>query len=340
MIVAHVILMSTTILYMPLLLQFVKKNIVFYFSISLFISLIILPTAVGAEPNTQTPLNAGFVNSLWYSSTKFTPGQTIRIYSTIQNQSGYDLVGKLQLYDNNSLKAEKDFSIVNGTMLQQWFDLTITTGTHKLYKKISEIKKSEIQKTLETITIQNSTSQIDEKISEPTEPPTKTLTSSTVSSFIHLTTSSINLLEKNTVASSTNVATTTDNNNQTTAPDYADKTDYSPVVATAKKLVDISTAGIIKKLENTKDQLAEQLKNSSSSKPLPLLEKPIEELEKKTPFFKFPREKLPTLNHVYSWLITTLLYLLHTWWVVILFYLVIIIGLWRLWRRLRRNDDF
>jgi hypothetical protein len=94
------------------------------------------------------------------------------------------------------------------------------------------------------------------------------------------------------------------------------------------------TNGLVKKLEDKKNQLAA---DATTTQPLPILEKPISELEKKTPFLKIPRDKLPTLSQVYTTLLSAAIWMLNTWWVVVLFYLLIIVTLWRIWRRMRRD---
>jgi len=98
--------------------------------------------------------NAGFVSGIWYSTTPFFAGNQIRIYSAIQNHSGYDIVGKIQFFDYNTLIGESDFSVINGRLIEKWADWKVTEGNHNIYAKIVDPKKSEIGKELEPIILE------------------------------------------------------------------------------------------------------------------------------------------------------------------------------------------
>ncbi len=90
-----------------------SNNIISKLLLFFFVGLALLPSVVLAE----NKMNAGFVTGLWYSKTPFFAGEKIRIYSVIQNQSNYDLVGTIQFIDNNKIIGEKNFSTIKGNTL-------------------------------------------------------------------------------------------------------------------------------------------------------------------------------------------------------------------------------
>lgn len=108
--------------------------------IYLAISLIILLFPLLAQAG---EINAGFVSGVWYSKNPFFAGDNIRIYSAIQNQSGFDIVGKMEFYDSQNLIGASDFSVISGRLLEKWADWQATEGEHDIYTRIVEAKKSE-----------------------------------------------------------------------------------------------------------------------------------------------------------------------------------------------------
>lgn len=290
----------------------------------------VLSIFFGLLPNTKAAemLNAGFTQTLWYSSNDFFTNETIRVYSALQNQSGFDLTGKIQLYDNDRLMEEAPFALANGTITYQWSDLKLSQGTHKLYKKIIEVKKSVINLPSELVEVKYPTSTSDEKVVIPKKQNITPTTTAQAASSSNLFIGPLPTISIETAQTPSSSAITPD------APSYSDKSGSSPFLDKTKEIIGNMTNGLVKKLEDKKNQLAA---DTTNTQPLPILEKPINELEKKTPFLKIPRDKLPTLAQVYTTLLSAAIWMLNTWWVVLLFYLLIIVTLWRIWRRMRRD---
>ncbi len=113
---------------------------------------------VSAQDDTH---NAGFVSGVWYSQTPFFKGDQIRIYSAIQNQSGFDIIGQVQFYDGDSVIGQADFSVINGRLVEEWVDWQATEGEHSISAKITEAKKSEVGQEPETITLRFVSSKAD-----------------------------------------------------------------------------------------------------------------------------------------------------------------------------------
>lgn len=117
----------------------------------LFFALLFLPVSfVSAQE-----LNAGFVQGLWYSKVPFFAGETVRIYTAIQNNSGFDITGTVTFLDNGESVGESVFSAVNGRIVEVWTDWEVTQGNHSVGANIKEALKVEVGKEPESISLGN-----------------------------------------------------------------------------------------------------------------------------------------------------------------------------------------
>lgn len=98
-------------------------------------------------------LNAGFVQGVWYSKTPFFAGETVRVYTAIQNNSGSDIQGTLEFLVNENSVGESVFSIINGRIVEVWTDWKVTQGNHSVQARIKEAFLVEIGKTPEPISL-------------------------------------------------------------------------------------------------------------------------------------------------------------------------------------------
>lgn len=117
----------------------------FYYAICVKLTIIItVITIFNATPtHAQTaPVNAGFVNGIWYSQNQFFAGDNIRVYTAFQNNSGFDLIGKIQFYDGDKLISETNFESISGQLIQKWADWKVEAGNHNIKVKIIDAKKS------------------------------------------------------------------------------------------------------------------------------------------------------------------------------------------------------
>ncbi len=117
------------------------KTTVRYFFAVFFATAIFLCYPFPAHAQT-VPLNAGLMNKIWYSKDSFFADENIRIYTSFQNQYEFDLVGKIQFYDNDDLISESDFGAISGRMVEKWADWKTSQGSHELKIKITDTKKS------------------------------------------------------------------------------------------------------------------------------------------------------------------------------------------------------
>ncbi len=90
-----------------------------------------------------------------YSVFPFFAGDKIRVYTAMQNNSGYDIRGTMSFYDNNTLITDSPFSAVNGSIVEVWGDVSATAGAHVLATRMTSVKKYEVGKNQEPIEIAN-----------------------------------------------------------------------------------------------------------------------------------------------------------------------------------------
>jgi len=100
-------------------------------------------------------LNAGFVQGLWYSKTPFFAGETVRIYTAIQNNSGFDIQGTVEFLLNGAVTGKSNFSAVQGRIVDVWTDWKVSQGNQELSAKIVQAFKLEIGKDPEPIVLAN-----------------------------------------------------------------------------------------------------------------------------------------------------------------------------------------
>lgn len=94
--------------------------------------------------NVYSKINAGFINGLWYSKYPFFSGDKIRIYSALQNQSEFDLTGKIQFIIDDNVVGSSVFNVMSGRLIESWADWTATKGKRKIYIKVIDAYKIEI----------------------------------------------------------------------------------------------------------------------------------------------------------------------------------------------------
>lgn len=69
-------------------------------------------------------------------------GDTMRVYSYIQNRTADDVVGTVQLYVNGQKYAEQEVKIIQGTTQGIWFDVIAASTTLRAYERLVEAGQS------------------------------------------------------------------------------------------------------------------------------------------------------------------------------------------------------
>jgi len=88
--------------------------------------------------------NAGIVQGLWYGTEKFFAGENARMYIAIRNNTGSDLTGTVDFYDNEKKLDRKQVQALNGRIIESWADWTPTYGTHTVSAILSRIELTAI----------------------------------------------------------------------------------------------------------------------------------------------------------------------------------------------------
>ncbi|MCR4283759.1 MAG: hypothetical protein NUV64_00370 [Parcubacteria group bacterium] len=137
----------------------------FIFTVILTLGILGINFALFNAPRAEAgeTINAGFVSGLWYSSNNFFAGDNVRIYSAIQNNSGFDIVGKIQFFDNEEIIGGSEFSVINGRLVEKWTDWSVKEGDHNIYIKLVDTKKAIIGGGFEPVTLTFDSSHTDKR---------------------------------------------------------------------------------------------------------------------------------------------------------------------------------
>ena len=297
----------------------------------------------------QDSLNAGFVDGLWYSKTPFFAGEEVRIYTVIQNQSGFDIIGTVKFFNNDKLLSQSDFSIVNGRLIEKWADWKPSQGKHNISVKISNTKKIEIGKEPEAINL-------------------AAYTSITEAHDIDLDTDGDGIGNKDDLDDDNDGLSDVEENKNGTNPlvfdkpivpveenkveeekevkDYQVKSDENSTfidnfIEKSKEFADLATEKTIvavedtkKFLEKQKDKVDEELEQETKEEALKDLPK-ID--ESRNPYVASIIGSIPELKEVYSFLLSVLIYILNSWWILLGSVIVLVYLIWKIIRRRLRK---
>ncbi|MFT7327985.1 MAG: hypothetical protein ACI870_000160 [Crocinitomicaceae bacterium] len=98
--------------------------------------------------------NIGIIKGIWFSEDVFFAGDPIRIYTAIQNNSGDDIEGVVEFYDNGISIGKKSFKSLDRRISELWIDTLISEGTHDYSVTITEASINSPGEVLVTITPQ------------------------------------------------------------------------------------------------------------------------------------------------------------------------------------------
>ncbi len=150
-------------------ITFTRKLSTFLTVISLFITCIVVTFAMNYAVYAEQAFaaetektNAGFVNGIWFSKLPFFADETVRIYVAFQNQSGNDITGKIEFYDNGKRVDSKEFSALSSRLVEGWSDFAASYGNHKISVKLADVKKTTTSGGSENIIIDPNTVEYNE----------------------------------------------------------------------------------------------------------------------------------------------------------------------------------
>lgn len=82
--------------------------------------------------------NVGIIQGIWFSEDVVFAGDPIRIYTAIQNNSGEDIEGVVEFFDNDISIGKKNFTALDRRVAELWMDTIVTEGTHDYSVIITE----------------------------------------------------------------------------------------------------------------------------------------------------------------------------------------------------------
>lgn len=103
--------------------------------IFLFLIILIFPLFYSQA---QSP-NIGIVEGIWFSKDLLFENEPFRVYVAVQNNSGVDIEGEILFYQNDNLIATKNFSALDGRIIDSWADATAESGKNNFSVKIDNI---------------------------------------------------------------------------------------------------------------------------------------------------------------------------------------------------------
>ena len=87
-----------------------------------------------------TEMNAGFVEGIWYASSRVFADQSTRIYVAFRNNTEHDLTGTIRFADNEERIGTSYITALPGRLVEGWTDWTPKAGSHKITATLSDVK--------------------------------------------------------------------------------------------------------------------------------------------------------------------------------------------------------
>lgn len=99
--------------------------------------------------------NAGFVQGLWYSEETFFAEEPVRVYVAIRNNTGEDLTGVVEFFDNEKRIGKSTVSALDGRIIESWVDWTPSYGDHTITAEIVKMELHSVGAETETIVVRS-----------------------------------------------------------------------------------------------------------------------------------------------------------------------------------------
>lgn len=111
------------------------------FFVSLLVATGFLFLFSGSVLAASIPQGTGFIQkNIWYSKYPLTDGETVRIYTLINNPADGILAGTATFYDKEVVLGTKQFSISKGGYGTIFIEWKVTAGDHAISAKITKAK--------------------------------------------------------------------------------------------------------------------------------------------------------------------------------------------------------
>ncbi len=106
----------------------------------IFLCFLILSSLISPSLVFGAPLNAGFVEGLWYSGEPVIAGEPTRMYVALRNNTDHDLTGTVRFSDNGTRIGTSNISALPGRLVEAWIDWTPQYGEHKITATLSDVR--------------------------------------------------------------------------------------------------------------------------------------------------------------------------------------------------------
>ena len=288
----------------------------------------------------STTINAGIVSGLWYSKVPFFAGDQIRIYTAIQNQSGFDITGVIRFLDGEEIIGESEFSVVDGDFIKEWIDWEVAQGNHSISIEVIDAQKHEVDKDPESIFLNLGTLGADEQFADfDTD-------GDLIGNEEDSDDDNDGLEDEEEINIGTNpLIADTDGDGVNDGEEIEGGTD--PLVfEEIETQEDLETIEQVEKILNfTKEEadkilqeIIERVKSKQfiiqreikkETDPKPIFEKGLAAIGGSFGFLKIPEEKIPTWNHVYSWFLGIILFVLQKPWLLLIITALMVRAVWK-----------
>jgi len=311
----------------------------FFIATFLFFAFSIVTAEIG--------LNAGFVSGLWYSKTPFFSGDEVRVYTVIQNQSGFDITGTVHFFDNKESIGQSDFSVVNGRLIEKWADWKPKKGEHEISVTIVNTKKIEIGKDPEAINLASNLS-ISEKyevdldtdgdgignqddLDDDNDGSSDEEEEQTGTNPLIFNKPVVSVDEKEIVNTGEQKTVSTENQTMTKKIIQTTKEVASNISEKTTEVVESTKKALEKQKEKVEREL-EQQKQEEILKDEPKID------EDRNPYIASIIGSIPELKVVYNFLLGVLIYILNSWWILLGTIFILGYFIWKIIRkRFRRS---
>jgi len=292
--------------------------------------LLLIGNSILAQSST---INAGIVRGLWYSKVPFFAGDQIRIYTALQNQSSFDITGMIQFLDGEIIIGESEFSVVDGGLIKEWIDWEVTQGYHSISIKVINVQKHELNKDPEPIFLNLGTLGVDEQFADfDTD-------GDLIGNEEDLDDDNDGISDEEEIIIGTNpLIADTDSDGisdgeeiergtDPLVPDEIEVEENLEVIEQVEKVLNFTKEeadkilqGIIERVESKKFVIQREIEEETS--PKPIFEKALAFIGSNFGFLKISEEEIPTRNHLYSWFLGVIIFILEKAWLIIIVFLV------------------
>ncbi len=320
----------------------INKNFFRFKNKLIFQILVLFLILIGGSALAQSSIiNAGIVNGIWYSKNPFFAGDQIRIYTALQNQSGFDITGTVQFFDEEILIGESEFSVVDGNFIKEWIDWEVAQGYHFISIQIVDAQKHELNKDPELILLNLGALGADEQFADfDTD-------GDLVGNEEDLDDDNDGIEDEEEMTIGTNpLIADTDNDGINDGEEIEKGTDplvfeeidvqeNLETVERAEKILNFTKEeaekilqGIIGRIENEQTIIEKEIEEEIN--PKPIFGKGLAAIGSSFSFLKIPEEKIPTWKHIYGWFLSVILFIFEKPWLLLVIILFIIKIFWKL----------